>query len=57
MTLKDKKIQDLRRRVLGLEEEIRLAVEACRICRLCRHADEECTPTGNECRPEWRGRQ
>lgn len=57
MTLKDKRIQDLRREVEGLKEELSYAVECCRICRLCKHMDEDCTPTGNECRPEWRGKR
>lgn len=48
-------IQELRLRVKGLEEELTLAVEACRICRLCKYAKRSCTPTGRECRPQWRG--
>lgn len=55
MTKKDKELQDLRRKVRGLEEELTLAVECCRICRLCAHMGEDCSPTGAECRPEWRG--
>jgi hypothetical protein len=55
VTKKDKELQDLRQRVRGLEEELTLAVECCRICRLCAHMGEDCSPTGAECRPEWRG--
>lgn len=55
MTIKDKRIQDLRREVQGLKEELTLAVECCRICRLCKHMDEDCSPTGADCKPEWRG--
>lgn len=55
MTRTDKTIQDLRQRVRGLEEELELAVECCRICRLCVRLGEDCSPTGPECRPKWRG--
>lgn len=55
MTREQKTIADLRQRVRGLEEELTLAVECCRICRLCAHLGEDCSPTGDECKPEWRG--
>lgn len=54
MTIKDKTIQDLRRYAKGLEEELKLAVESCRLCRFCEHRDEDCSPTGHDCRPKWR---
>ena len=54
MTKQDKEIQDLRRKVRGLEEELDLAVECCRICRFCVHMGEGCSPTGSECRPKRR---
>jgi len=54
MTDKDRRIQDLRRENEGLREELRLAVEACRICRLCKHMDEDCSPSGTQCRPEYK---
>jgi hypothetical protein len=55
MTVQDRKIQDLKQQVRGLQEELRMAVEACRICRLCSFRDEDCSPSGPECKPKWRG--
>lgn len=55
MTIKDKTIQELRQKIRGLEEEIKLAVECCRICRLCKYADADCSPTDGSCKPEWKG--
>ncbi len=55
MTIKDKTIQDLRQRIRGLEEELKLAVECCKICRLCKNQDADCSPTDYSCIPEWRG--
>lgn len=55
MTVKDKTIQDQKSKIKGLEEEIKLAVECCKICRLCKYADADCSPTDGSCKPEWRG--
>ena len=55
MTPKDKTIQELRRENAGLREELALIVESCRLCRYCQHSNGNCSPTGRECSPEWRG--
>ena len=57
MTRDQRTIADLRERVRGLEEEIALAVECCRLCKLCAYADRECTPDSGPCTPKWRGKK
>lgn len=55
MTEKDKIIQDLRRRVEGLEEELREIVRATESCRYCARIHEDCSPNTETCDPKWRG--
>ncbi len=55
MTEKDAEIQDLRREVRRLRESLNEFVKLYRCCRLCKYIDADCSPTGNECRPEWGG--
>ena len=57
MTRDQRTIADLRERVRGLEEELTLAVEACKICRLCTHRDADCSPSDYSCKPKWRGKK
>lgn len=58
MTEKDLEIQRLARRVANLEEMVNVIVEAYKVCRYCKYADADCSPTGSECKPEvnfnWR---
>ena len=55
MTEKDAEIQDLRREVKRLRESLNEFVKLYRCCRLCKFVDADCSPTGQECRPEWGG--
>ena len=55
MTQKDKIIQEQRQKILGLEEELRLIVESCQLCRFCKNIDADCSPCTASCKPEWRG--
>lgn len=54
---KTETIRALQQRVQGLEEEISLAVECCRLCRLCAYRDRDCSPTDGSCTPKWRGKK
>ena len=56
MTQKDRIIQEQQQRIIGLEEELKLIVESCRLCRFCKYIDADCTPCTHECKPEWRGK-
>ena len=55
MTEKDKQIQDLKRKVAGLEEELNEIVMATGSCRYCKNLDGDCIPFSDGCKPEWRG--
>lgn len=55
MTVKDKRIQDLRLENEGLREELQIIVEAMQACRYCKHLDADCSPGTKACKPEWRG--
>ena len=55
MTEKDKTIQDLRRQVEGLKEELREIVNTTQNCRFCAKIHEDCCPGLAGCEPEWRG--
>ena len=57
MSAKTETVKALKQHIKGLEEELSLAVEACRICRLCTHRDADCSPTDYSCKPKWRGKQ
>lgn len=39
----------------GLREELKEIVQAASLCRYCKHADADCSPTDHSCNPEWRG--
>lgn len=55
MTEKDRLLQKLFRENEGLKEELRMIVECCRVCRFCKNADADCSPTDGSCKAEWRG--
>ena len=55
MTEKDKELQELRAENKRLKEQIEAYVGEFRVCRFCMHVHEDCSPTGGECRPKWRG--
>ncbi len=57
MTEKDKEIQELKRRIRELEDDLAGEVEWCCVCPLCKHTDDECMPDLPSCRPEWKGRK
>lgn len=40
---------------LGVCEEMHELVEALKVCRYCKNMGKDCTPSGHECEPEWRG--
>jgi len=55
MTDKDLEIQALRRENRELKASIDEFVKIYHCCRLCKHIDADCSPTGAECHPEWGG--
>lgn len=55
MTVKDYEIQKLRGENEMLREELTHIVNSMKICRFCKFLHADCTPSGHDCRPEWRG--
>ena len=38
-----------------LREQIEAYVGEFRVCRFCANVHADCSPTGGECKPKWRG--
>lgn len=53
MTEKDKRIQDLTKRLKVAEEQINVMIGAYSACRYCKYLDADCFPGSEDCRPEW----
>ena len=53
MTEKDKKIQELTRRLESAEEQIAVMVETYQACRYCKNLHADCLPGRDGCKPEW----
>ena len=49
------KCSELERENARLMRQIEGYVCEFRVCRFCAHIHEDCSPTGGNCRPKWRG--
>lgn len=55
MTEKDKIIQTQQMKIETLTAVVGNIVRNLKLCRYCKYLDADCSPTGSECKPEWRG--